>query len=290
MGANLEWDCIPLTLTTLQGSVAFNTPDVLGAGAGGFLLLRREGCKMGAPLRVTTDDVPASDGTIVHRVLRGGYAVNLTVELWQAPGTDGAPGEPATGATLVALNDLMVRHLVRMLDDGQGRLSWNPSGDTVAERMVDDLFWTGDVDVSDDALLWALAFGLQSPFPYAMDLQETTSPITDGGSVVLTNVGTSKFWPVIKAYGPATDFTITNDTTGKVIHYDSSQPGASAVAGGHYIEFDCFRNTAYLDGDVANRRAGVDPLVTEFWALELGANTVSCDGCDVDVLWQPAWA
>lgn len=291
MGATLEWDCIPFTFTTPQGDLLFNTPDALGAGLGGFYLLRRGACTMGAPLRTSIDDVPAEDGSVVHKVLTAGYRVNLAVELWKTPGVTGQAGIAAMGETLVAMNDLLLRHLNRIRDDGGGRLSWNPSGDTNVERMVNDLFWFGDVGDEDDDLLWTVTFELVSPFPYAMGAAETTTSISDGASAVLANVGSSRFKPVIKAYGPTSEFTITNETSGKQMHYDASQPGASAIGGsGAYAEFDHFRNTAYLNGDVASLAAGVDPFVSEFFPLEIGDNTISVDGCDIDVLWQPAWA
>lgn len=290
MGANLEWDCIPHVFTTPQGNLPLNTADALGPGLGGYYLIRRESAKMGAPLRTSIDDVPAGDGAIPHKVLTSGYRVTLPLELWATPGTGGEPGEAATGATLVAMNDLLMRHLNRIREDGQGRLTWNPSGDSNPERMVDDMFWFGDPSEENDDLLWTVTFDLVSPFPYAQDAAETTTSIDDGDSATLTNPGSARFYPVIKAHGPSDEFTILNETSGKQLHYDGSQPGASTLAGGHYIEFDCFRNTAYLDGDVATRMAGIDPFLSEFWTLEIGDNVVSADGADIDVLWQAAWA
>jgi hypothetical protein len=291
VGANLEWDCIPAALTTLQGTLNFNTPNVLGTGNGGFLLLRREECRMGFALRSTVDDVSADDGSIVHKVLASGYEVRLSAELWDQPGVDGTAGAPASGAVLVDLNDLLMRHLNRCRGDGLGRFLWTPSG--AAQRMVDDLWWTDNEESSNGGgndQLWVVSWGMRSPFPYAQDAAEITDTITDGNSDTLTNDGTAAIYPVIKIYGPATDVTITNDANDGVIHYDSTQPGAVAIGGGDYVEVDTFRQTAFLNGDVANRLPGIDPFVTEFFKLEIGANLIGVTGADIDVLWQSAWA
>ena len=244
---------------------------------------------MGTSLRVTIDEVPQADGAVTHRVLTGGYHVNLSAELWLNSGVDGTKGQVAQGRELVQLNDLIMSHLNRMREDGGGRLSWNPSGDDIPERMVDDLFWVDDASAEWDGQLVVVNFGLMSPFPYAMDLAETTTSISDGATSSPVNLGTAPFYPVIKAYGPYTAFTITNESTGKVLQYNGAQPGASSVAGGHYIEFDMFRNTAYLDGDVANRKAGIVLSTSDFWPMVQGTNTIHPEGCDIDVLWQSAW-
>ena len=49
------------------------------------------------------------------------------------------------------------------------------------------------------------------------------------------------------------------------------------------------RNTAYLDGDVANRKAGIVLSTSDFWPMVQGTNTIHPEGCDIDVLWQSAW-
>jgi hypothetical protein len=292
VGANLEWDCIPITLSTLQGTLNFNTPDVLGTGEGGFYLLRREECRMGFTLRSTVDDISADDGSIVHKVLASGYEVRLSAELWAFPGTDGNRGEPASGAVLVEMNDLLMRHLNRCRDDGLARLIWTPTGGS-PQRMIDDLFWTDDEESSNGGgndQVWVMTWGMRSPFPYAQDAAENTTTITDGNSDTLLNAGTARFYPVIKIYGPATDVTITNDANDGIIHYDSAQPGAVAIGGGDYVEVDTFRQTAFLNGDVANRLPGIDPFVTEFFKLEIGNNLIGVTGADIDILWQSAWA
>lgn len=285
MGATLEWDCIPFVLSTPQGTLELNTPDAIGTGVG-YYLLDRGGCSMVAPLRVSIDEVAADDGAIPHRVFTSGYRVDLAVELWENATT------PASGSTLVEMNDLLMRHLNRCRADGSGRLLWTPSG--AVQRMVDDLWWDVEADATadtqNDLPLWTVKFGMVSPFPYAMVAAETTTHIANHGTGTLDNDGSAQFFPVIKINGPATDVLISNDANDGVIHYDSTLPGGSSIAGGHYVEVDCFRNTAFLDGDAAERLSSIDPFQTVFFKLEIGENNITVDGASVDILWQPAFA
>lgn len=286
MGANLEWDCIPVSLTSPQGTLPFNAEGVLG-GEGGYFLLRPEGCSMGAPLRVSVDDVAVRDGAIPHEVFVSGYRVSLLVELWESK------NQPARGNVLVQMNDLLARHLNRCRADGQGRVTWNPSGDdsTFPERMVDDLWWVEDLVENREGDSIALGFGFVSPDPYAKVAAQTTTSIADGATETLDNVGSAPFFPVIKVYGATSEFTIENAANGKVFHYDASQPGASAIGGsGAYVELNFPREVAYLNGNGPSRKAGIDPVASEFFPLEIGENDISIDGASCDVLWQPAFA
>lgn len=285
MTAHLQWDVIPHTLNTPVGSVVFNVEAALGSAAdGGYLLLDRTACRMGAAARATVEDVPQSDGGIVHPVFVGGYRVTIVVELLK----EKISTDPACGALLVQLLDSIMANLNSLRDAGGGRLLWTPTDHD--QRMVDDLWLVGEADVSWDGPIPKLSFELATPLPYAMVAAEVTTSIDDGASAVLNNTGSAKFWPVVKAYGPSAGFTIRNETTGRELVYDSALPGANTLASGHYIEFDFFRNTAFLDGDVALRMAGVDASASDFWPLAIGSNTVSVDGADIDVLWQPAFA
>jgi hypothetical protein len=85
------------------------------------------------------------------------------------------------------------------------------------------------------------------------------------------------------------DFTITNATTGQQFVYNSALPGAIAIAGGSYAEIDVFKNSIFRNGNLTNLKAGVDELNSEYFSLALGTNSVQIAGCDMDVLWAPAW-
>jgi hypothetical protein len=57
------------------------------------------------------------------------------------------------------------------------------------------------------------------------------------------------------------------------------------------VEFDFFRNTAYLNGAGANRKASIDIELSDFWLLEAGvANTIEITGADADLLLNHAYA
>lgn len=286
MGATAEWDCIPFQLITPQGTLNINQENALGDGTG-YYLLRPAGCSMGAPLRVSVDDVAATDGAVPHEVLTSGYRVSLTVEYWEAA------HQVAMGEVLVAMNDLLMRHLNRCRADGQGRLQWNPSGDGNAERMVDDLWWIEDLeeDFEGDGPGVAVKFGFVSPDPYAKIAAQTTTAVADGATETLDNEGSAPFKPVMKVYGATSEFTITNETSDKVFHYDASQSGAIPIpGGGQYAELNFLRDTAYLNGDGASLKSGIDVIASEFFDLEIGENDLTIDGASMDVLWQSAYA
>lgn len=288
MAATLEWD-LAYTLTTPYGSLVFNADDQLGtAVTGGLYLLDPAGCAMGAPLRVSVDDVPQDDGSIVHPVLTGGYRARILLRLLEHR------EQPACGETLVLMNDLLMRHLNSLRGDGGGRLAWNPSGST-PERMIDDIWWFEDLTAEFDGVYWKIQFGVISPFPYAMDAAEATTAITDGNTGILDNEGSARFKPVVKVFGPTSNFEVTNlndlddDGNPQKLVYDASLPGAVAIGGGDYVEFDFFRETAYLNGSGANRKSGIDIVQSDFWALLPEPNSVTITGADCDVLWQSAW-
>jgi len=129
-----------------------------------------------------------------------------------------------------------------------------------------------DPQIADDGVV-TFDFTVDSPFPYAISVAQSVVNINGfGGSI--TNNGNVEFWPVIKMYGDGG--TIYNATTNQTI-----QIGSGCLGGGTYIEIDAFRNTAYVDGDQANAKPCLDPIITEFFPLNPGINyinsTASCD-------------
>ncbi len=72
--------------------------------------------------------------------------------------------------------------------------------------------------------------------------------------------------------------------------YSASLPGASAVAGGHYIEFNFFTGQAFLDGSGVSMLAGLDMRSSDFFPLIPGDNDIALIGCTGTVLSNGAWA
>lgn len=273
---------VPFTLTTPRGSLPLN------AATGDRYLLLNEKCSGGADLRFTSDDMPQADGQLNHRSYLTGYRMRLALGLW-----DGE--EAACGQAAQEMLDELGQHLDALRrDTGTKRIVWTPEG--MPARMVNDLdlFERQVVTVvpRDEESIVAVTFGVVSEFPYEMSEAEQTPVLINAGSIptTLTNDGNTRFWPVFKVYGPTSQFTITNlsvlDDDGNPLEivYDGSWIGTS-----EYVEIDAFRGTVFLNGDEDNLLSGIDFTETTFWALEPGANDVTIEGADVDVLYNDAW-
>ena len=279
MSANLEWT-IPFTIQSTKGTLALNAP----VGDGYYLLIQ-DNCEARRGLRVTVDDVPRGDGSIQHHRFTTGYEFNLTVALWEA-----ARDQPACDEQARLMAEALMLHLNDMLNSA-GRLFWTPTG-------------LGDQRLLDNARLkeisaWTfgqagdprMTFRLDSPFPYVYDFAQVTTSLLDGVPEVVTNNGNVDFFPVVKVYGSTTLFTVRNITINQEMIYDASLPGAPAIGPGDYMEFDFFRNTAYLNGDEDSGKPGIDVALSDFWPIQgTIPNELQVDGADADILWNHSYA
>lgn len=284
MPAVSDWS-VPFNILSPYGNLPINQtiPNV------GIYFLRPNGCQSGVEVRSTKDNVPQSDGSILHRRFMTGMTVELVIQCWN--NADAV----ACDEQLQTMLDLLSKHLRALLNagDNQGRLSWFPAGEN--QRMIDDirLLVYPLATIVGDSGGTEVACTIDSEYPYAQDENQTSTLISDGGSSVLNNDGSADYFPVFLVSGPGvaatSAFTLTNSTTGQQIVYDATLPGAVAIGGADYVEINTFRNTAYLNGSGANLKAGIDEQNSEYWPLAVGNNTVTITGGDVQILWAPAW-
>lgn len=283
-----SWDT-PFYLVTDQGSLTLNEP----ASTDGGFLLDVDACAAGVAMRASKDNVPQADGSILHHRFVTGYEMHMELELW-TPAPNNVLACYTTDPSADYLNDTLMRHL-RAMVDGNGRVLWQPAyGDT---RLMDQvkLLQAPVITVSPGGPS-RVAFTLDSPFPYIMDYTQIVTALSGGVSDTLSNIGTAPFYPVFKVYGPVSQFTLTNITTGKSFSYDADQPGAQMIGTGEYAEISTFGNTIYLNGDQDNLKPGIVIATSDFFPLAVGDNEIIAygDGTlgpypDVDVLWQAAW-
>ena len=260
--------------------------------ASGIYLFDPAGCSLDFTIRSTTDNVPQSDGSILHTRFLTGANMPLTVQLWQDLDT------VACDSLLREMLDNLSGALRSLINagDNEGRIAWEVDGGN--ERILDDarlLVYPTYQEGSPGVV----TFTLDSKYPYAQNLSEATpSAFSNGASQTLVNTGTAAYFPVFKvnqiggvvSAAAVSAFTIENLTTGEQFVYDDTFPGAAPIsAGGHYAEITTFTNTIYLDGDGANLKAGVDELNSEYFPFEVGSNEIKITGCDMDILWAPAW-
>lgn len=273
--AIVEWD-VPFSIVSQFGTLDLNE------ATGDRYLLVADSCSSGAELRVQTDNIPEGDGGITHDVFSSYYTATLAAQLWVGD-------VPACGEDLNRMFQTLSRHLLGMRRT-TGRLDWTPTG--YDPRILDEVLLsvrpthslTGDV-------LSLVTFTVESPFPYAITAAQTTTAFAVGATHTLVNDGTTDTYPVLKVYGPTSGFTITNNTTGLELVYDASLPGATSILAGHYVEFDFFRDTAYLDGSGANKKPGIDIIVSDFFPITPApaGNSITIVGASMDVLWNQAW-
>jgi hypothetical protein len=277
-----NWSSSSIQLHTVYGAPAISFNAALAPGGGiDRYLLDKNGCDMWQELRANSQNVPQEDGSLAFERFTSGTFLKHRVELWK-------DAEPACDADLVRMMNNITLQLNSLIKLGmEGRFYWTPFGG--AARILDYVRLASRIQWDWSGLAVAVEYTLDSPYPYTIDYLQISTTIGDGGSAVLENTGTAVMFPVFKVQGPLDAFTLSNDTTGYEINYSNNFPGAPSVAGGHYIEIDTFRNVAYLDGNLANRKPGIDVISTDFFGLVPGNNVISIQGASVDVLWQAAW-
>lgn len=290
---NLEWE-VEHQLITPEGTLTFNVPD----SSGRIYIVQPDDYSIVPSMRVTADNLSQTDGSYLHPRWKTGLTATMRVEF----GVVGVGGDlpdytPACGQDL----RIMWEDLTAALDSireqvavNSARLIWMPTG--TGARMIDDIQTVGWPTPSFSPPGAYATFSVESPFPYAIDFTQQTTTI-NATTTTITNNGTADLLPVCKVFGaPTSSFTLTNasvvDEFGNPLElfYDSSRPGAIAVpGGGQYAEIDFFKGTIFLNGNSTDLIAGLDPTVSEFFALAKGANVITTD-CDAQFLWNPAWS
>lgn len=289
MSAIPEWS-VPFTLTTPQGTLDLSAET-------GYRFIP-EDCQAGVDVVLRKQQISGADGEIFSRRFKTGYRAQIAIQMLD----DG--GDIALGSTLVSRwNDLLL-HLDALFNPtleqlvSSCRLQWTPSGS-------DDDWMLNRIRLLErptpTGVLPKIArFAVDTELPYAMRTTETTTSIAAGVTTTLDNsAGTTNFYPVIKVYGATASFTIVNaaalDANGNALqisYLGAGLPGGASIAGGHYVEIDCFRETVVLDGDVDfGSIAGIDIPNSELrLPIVPGDNPLTITGADMDILWQPARA
>lgn len=281
----IPWASASILRSATLGDLAFNTPTTVD-GNDCIFLVDPNRSKATRGMRATVDNVPQDDGEIFHRRFSNGCEFALVVEFW------GRDTETCASDEVAELMEEALKGWLESMKNEGGRYLWTPGSGV--QRMMDEARWLVPVEITlGDGGVWEAAFSIDSPFPYVMKAAQETIALPNGVPTVVANDGNAPFYPVMIAAPPGTtsvtDFTIENQTLGLTLDYDSSRPGGQAIGAGDIAEIDCFRNTIYLGiggtpGDDDNLKPNIDPLVTDYFTLAPGANTLLATGVDVDVL------
>lgn len=294
MAAVYDWDD-PFTLTTPVGTLLINQlePTTLG-----YFMLDHEACSSGHPLRAPRDNVPQQPGDILHNHFRQGYEMSLLMELYGTSMGADCRENPTCDTQLTAMGDLLQQHLNSIIGEDpflpiNGRIQWTPQGPPV-DRMLDRCRLLVEPIFLDDGAITTVSFTLVTQYPYAMDAPNTTTSFA--ASTTIFQTGTCPGFPVIRVHGPFNTFQLRNnsylDENGQPVSivYDAGRVGAQSVGSGHYVEIDCWANTAYLDGNGADLMPCIDITASDFFSLQTGPNMLDIiggyTGTGVDVIWQ----
>jgi hypothetical protein len=267
-------------LTSPHGNLVFNVPTTVG-GMPCLFVLNMEACKFRIGVRDTSQNVPQSDGGILHSRFLTKTEIDLSISLWEDD--DNAACDELLALMVDALSGAF-RSLLNA-GDNAGRLAWEVAGGsspTSTLRMLDDcrLLVYPDYDEADVAHKTITAT-IDSAFPYAQDLTPIFTSIAAGDTEVLANTGTAAYFPVIRVAGPAAGFSITIGT--------QSMTFVNAIGGGDFVEVNTFNNTIFLNGDEDDELNGLDVLNSVFPVLEPGSNTVQMFDADAVIEWAPAY-
>jgi len=276
---------VPKWASPIQFDVTnpYNGTLILNVLSDRLYLLDQENCSFDITVRSTTDDVPQADGSILHHRFLTGTQMQLAIQLWESADT------VACDALLAEMVGDLTGAFRSLLNagDNAGRLTWQVDGGN--DRILDDIRLLAYPAFTMSGPLGIVTVTIDSQYPYAQDLTQQLTTITDGNTAVLANTGSADYLPVFQVSNlSGSTFTLENVTTGIEFNYNDALPGGIAITGANYAEIDTFRNTIFLNGSGANLKAGVVQLSSDYWALVAGNNTVGITGADVDILWAPA--
>jgi len=120
--------------------------------------------------------------------------------------------------------------------------------------------------------------------PIISPWQSGASPV---GQIIVANLGNMSSPPTITIYGPITNPTVKNQTTGESLAFTYS------LAASEYLEINTADRTIYLNGST-NRYSALNFISSAWWELQPGNNDIRLSassystGAYVSLLWNHA--
>lgn len=300
---NIEWS-VPMEIISpyLPDGLLINQPmTVEGLDNAFYFMVRPDGYQIvPGKFRSVIDSISQADGVSMQQPYIDGLVATMKIEYWIAVNGDIKALYPAGVVKDVGDFCLDARLMNEMLmgvlnslrlwttdPNTMQRYIWTPTDTN--QRLLTNVLLSSWPTPGQDPPLVSQTFSLGTPYPYAIDIDQSDPTIDDGGSLVITNEGNAHFSPVMQVQGPTTVFLITDELTGETVSYDGTRPGAVAIGGGDYAEIDFFQGSIFLNGDGADLVAGLDPVATDLFTFAPGDQTISVTGADVKVLYNDAY-
>jgi hypothetical protein len=295
---NLEWS-VDQSIVSPYGTVLLNQPmAVMSDGMAWLFDVAIDGYQIvPAKFRPVSDSFSQADGSSLQPPYIDGMVATMEVAYWVCPNGVEASKTPACDEDLRLMDEFLMGCLnsLRTLptDPTTQQYRWRPSG-SAEDRLLNGVMlgaWPVP-DFSKGPPEVRLRFELASPYPFAVDDLILNTAIASGASAQVWNHGNCDALPVIRANGSTSAFVLEDTDSGLLLSYDSSRPGAVAIAGGHYAEIDFFAGSVEKDGsplEANNLIAGLDPSATNLFPLPPGATTLAASGAAIDVYVQSSF-
>lgn len=291
MPVNLEW-AVDHAIVSPQGTLLLNALGPwLDSGDRALFLIKSDPYTIvPAKYRQVTDDLSQADGSSLQQPYISGLVASLRIEYWICKNGNRDMAEPACGADLRAMDELLTLHLNALrtpspTPDGSQRLIWTPDGyggDRMLTQVLLAAWPTPAFFDANGGKGVAVTFALATPFPYALDVNEVNTVIADGATVFVPNPGNADYSPVVIVDGPTSEFAITRVDTGEVVSYI----GPDAIGPSDSVEIVFF--TAAVTSGTDDLIADMDITVTRFFEIPPGGCSIQMAGADATVLTHTA--
>jgi hypothetical protein len=253
-----------------------------------------------AATRAVTQDAPDADGTIDTTAYVGARTVALNVRL--LTGRSGLSKE-AMRRRLRAFTHPRLRPILYLRLDGMDeqrvvlrRSSWANLVQAAAAPTVTLQFVApyGVIESSIEHVANANASATGSAeggftFDLTFDLTFAGGGVI--GETTVTNVGNADSWPLLRIYGPCTNPTVRNQTTGQELSFLGL-----TINAGEFLEINTrARTVLYLGSTSQPRYQYLDFSTSEWWSLHPGVNVIRFTPdtysvpATLEIDWRDAW-
>lgn len=113
--------------------------------------------------------------------------------------------------------------------------------------------------------------GTESGRAYDLTFDRTYPASGTIGVIEVENLGNVESHPILRIYGPCSDFRVENQTTGEQLKFKT----AFSLLANEFLVIDMENGTVLMNGDVGNDRYDqIDVATSDWWTLQEGMNLI----------------